>query len=102
LTANTPTLIDEFLPAYDVAERHQMRVRARIEQVYAAVRRLDLGGSGVVRMLFWFRELPAFFLRPSNWGAAVRPPRRKTQRRTSARIGRAVLDTVGRYTAVDS
>jgi hypothetical protein len=72
LTANTPTLIDAFLPAYDVAERHQMRVRARIEQVYAAVRRLDLGGSGVVRMLFWFRELPAFFLRPSNWGAAGR------------------------------
>jgi hypothetical protein len=65
LTANTPTLIDEFLPAYDVAERHQVEVRARIERVYDAVRSLDLGSSGVVRMLFWLRDLPALFL-PSS------------------------------------
>ena len=72
LTANTPTLIDEFLPAYDVAERHQVEVSARIERVYDAVRSLNLGGSGVVRMLFWLRELPALFLRPSSRGAAGR------------------------------
>ena len=72
LTANTPTLIDELLPTYDVAERHHVEVRAPIEQVYAAARRLDLGGSGVVRMLFWLRGLPALFLRPSNRDQAGR------------------------------
>ena len=66
MTANTPMLIDEFLPAYDVAERHQVEVYARTERVYGAVRRLDLGGSGMVRMLFWLRELPVLLLDPSN------------------------------------
>jgi hypothetical protein len=59
-------LIDEFLPAYDVAERHQVEVYARTERVYGAVRRLDLGGSGMVRMLFWLRELPVLLLDPSS------------------------------------
>ncbi len=71
MTTNTPTLIDEFLPTYDVAECHQVQVRAPLERVYNAVRRLDLGGSGVVRTLFWLRELPAL-LRSSNRGAAGR------------------------------
>jgi hypothetical protein len=66
LTANTPMLIDEFLPAYDVAERHQVEVYARTERVYGAVRRLDLGGSDMVRMLFWLRELPVLLLDPSS------------------------------------
>ncbi len=66
MTANTPMLIDEFLPAYDVAERHQVEVYARTERVYGAVNRLDLGGSGMVRMLFWLRELPVLLLDPSS------------------------------------
>jgi hypothetical protein len=49
LTANTPTLIDEFLPAYDVAERHQVEVRVRIERVYDAVHRMGLRPSSGAR-----------------------------------------------------
>ena len=64
-------LIDESLPVYDVVERHRTKVRAPVERVYDAVRRLDLGGSATIRSLFWLRELPAR-LRPSDRGAAGR------------------------------
>lgn len=52
-------LIDESLPVYDVVERHHTEVRAPVERVYDAVRRLDLGSSATIRSLFWLRELPA-------------------------------------------
>ena len=51
-------LIDEFLPQYDVVERHQIEVYAPAQPVYAAVRSLDLNGSEVVRWLFLLRSLP--------------------------------------------
>lgn len=52
-------LIDEFMPAYDVSEYHETRVRAPIEKVYDALRTTDLGGSPIVRMLLRLRSLPA-------------------------------------------
>lgn len=52
-------LIDEELPTFDVAERHQLVVRAQAARVYAVVRRLDLSGSRVVRGLFALRGVPA-------------------------------------------
>lgn len=61
-------LIDEFLPIYDVVERHQIDVRASASTVYAAVRLLDLRDVGLVRVLFRMRDLPAR-LRPSGPGA---------------------------------
>lgn len=51
-------LIDDFLPAYDVTERHTILVRAPGERVYAAVRELDLSGSRIIRALFLLRGLP--------------------------------------------
>lgn len=51
-------LIDEYAPDYHVASRHQIDVRATPEAVYAAVRRLDLSRSGVIRLLFGLRGLP--------------------------------------------
>ncbi len=56
-------LIDDFLPAAEFAERHALRMRAPPERAYAAARRLDLGGSPVVRVLFALRSLPALFTR---------------------------------------
>ena len=59
-------IIDESLPVYDVVERHRTEVRAPVERVYDAVRRLDLGGgSATVRSLLWLRGLAAR-LRPSS------------------------------------
>lgn len=56
-------LIDEHLPVAEFAERHALRVHAPPERTYAAARRLDLGGSPVVRVLFAVRSLPALFTR---------------------------------------
>jgi hypothetical protein len=52
-------LIDDFLPAYDVAERHQIDIHASLAEVHAAVRHLDLSGSVLIRWLFRWRGLPA-------------------------------------------
>ncbi|MBW3573065.1 MAG: hypothetical protein KY467_18365 [Gemmatimonadetes bacterium] len=61
-------LIDDHLPAADFAERHALRVHAPPERVYAAARRLDLGGSLLVRTLFALRSLPGVFARRSGRG----------------------------------
>ncbi len=50
-------LIDDFLPAYDVASRHSIAIRASAEDTYAAVLRCDLASSWVARMLFALRGL---------------------------------------------
>jgi Protein of unknown function (DUF2867) len=54
-------LIDTHLPHADFAERHALRVHAPPQRAYAAARRLDLGGSPLVRTLFALRSLPALF-----------------------------------------
>ena len=51
-------LIDEFLPVYDVVERHQIDINAPVERVYPAVRTFDLSDSRVIRWLFLLRGLP--------------------------------------------
>lgn len=55
------TLIDEFLPVYDVAERHATHVRASPDRIYAALRTTDLAASPLVRLLFGLRGLPLLF-----------------------------------------
>ena len=51
-------LIDDFLPDYDIRERHRIEVRASPAEVYAAVRRLDLSRARLTRRLFRLRGLP--------------------------------------------
>ena len=50
-------LIDEFLPDYDEVERHSIIIRASGEQVYAAVKELDLSDSTITRWLIRVRGL---------------------------------------------
>lgn len=57
-------LIDEFLPAYDVVERHETRVRASPATVYAALRQANLADSPVVRLLLALRLLPQLIVAP--------------------------------------
>jgi hypothetical protein len=54
-------LIDEFLPKFDVFERHQIDIRASSEQVYATVRELDMSNSILIRGFFRLRGLPTLF-----------------------------------------
>ncbi|HEX8390934.1 MAG TPA: hypothetical protein VF665_01150 [Longimicrobium sp.] len=51
-------LIDDFLPKADFSERHAVRTSASPAQAYAAVRRLDMSGSWIIRALFALRSLP--------------------------------------------
>jgi hypothetical protein len=58
-------LIDDFLPTYDVRERHRIKVYAPIEKVYAAVRQLDLSRARLSMLLFRLRGIPAGITAPS-------------------------------------
>ena len=50
-------LIDEFLPGYDVREKHRIEVHAPLERVYDAVRRLDLGHAKISMLLLRLRGI---------------------------------------------
>lgn len=52
------SLIDSFMPDYDVVERHEIRVAALVDDAYAAVVDLDLARSPVIAGLLAVRALP--------------------------------------------
>jgi hypothetical protein len=58
-------LIDEFLPSYDIRERHHIIVRAPIDKVYVAVRQLDLSQAKLSMFLMWLRGIPNGISAPS-------------------------------------
>jgi hypothetical protein len=51
-------LIDDFMPTFDVSERHHTMVEATAERAYEATRRLDLARSRVIRALIAARGIP--------------------------------------------
>jgi hypothetical protein len=51
------SLLDRFLPAFDIRERHRVRVAAPVEATWAAALALDLNRSRVVRGIFRARAL---------------------------------------------
>ncbi|UCF84468.1 MAG: hypothetical protein JSV50_02220, partial [Desulfobacteraceae bacterium] len=53
---------DEFLPAYDVNERHHIDVHAPAEKVYQVVQSLDFRDSRIVKWLFRLRGIPEYAL----------------------------------------
>ena len=55
-------LIDRYLPVFDVSDYREARVRGEPDRAYAALRALDINRSGIVRMLFAIRALPARLL----------------------------------------
>jgi hypothetical protein len=59
-------LLDELLPAWDVRQIHATDVDAPPDRVYAAVRRLDLGGLPINRVLFLARGMAARGLKLSD------------------------------------
>ena len=50
-------LLDRFLPIYDVAERHHIRINAPAEGTFAAASEVDLLTSPIVRAIFRAREV---------------------------------------------
>jgi hypothetical protein len=53
----TDPLLDGFMPAYDVAERHHARVAASAELTLAVAGELDLQASPIVRTIIRAREI---------------------------------------------
>jgi hypothetical protein len=51
------TLLDRFMPAYDVVERHQERIAAPVEITFAALCGVDPQQSALVRAIFRGRQL---------------------------------------------
>ncbi len=52
-------LIERFMPRFEVAEQHEIRVNAPAEYTFAAARAMDLDRSAVVRAVFAVRTLPS-------------------------------------------
>jgi hypothetical protein len=50
-------LLDRFMPAYDIVERHQLLIEAPADVTYAASIDLDLQQSAAIRAIFKAREL---------------------------------------------
>jgi len=50
-------LLDRFMPAYDIAERHHIQVGAPAEITFAVARDMDLNQSWIVRGIFRTREV---------------------------------------------
>lgn len=55
----TESVLDEFVPDYEVRERHHIRVDAPAEIVMAAAHEISFNDSQVVRLIFDLRALPA-------------------------------------------
>ena len=55
--AEPDELLDRFIPEYEVAERHRVRIAAPAAITYAVAKRMDLQRSPVVRAIFRGREL---------------------------------------------
>ena len=53
------TLLDEWMPAFDVSARHSIEVAARPERTYEVARNASLSGPLLVRVLMGLRVLPA-------------------------------------------
>ncbi|HEX5217828.1 MAG TPA: hypothetical protein VFV98_20345, partial [Vicinamibacterales bacterium] len=62
-------LLDTFMPAYDVLERHHIRIAAPREIVFAAAAEMNMQQSPIIRAIFATR---AFVLR-ANADATARP-----------------------------
>lgn len=71
-SADSPLLIDAFLPHFDVTASYATHVAAPPERAWAAVRALEMRGSPLVRGLFLLRSLPALLAHPRRTLAARR------------------------------
>jgi hypothetical protein len=62
-------LIDDFLPAYDANEYHELEIGAPLERVYQAALNLNLSGSKMVRLLLALRGMTVLLRRNAKSAA---------------------------------
>jgi hypothetical protein len=71
------TLIDSWMPTYDVAARYAIRINAPPAQVYTTLLATDFGGLWLVRALMGVRLLPSLFRSPRVVWRRLRRPSQK-------------------------
>jgi hypothetical protein len=90
-TDEQDTLLDRFMPSYDIVERHRTHVAATAEVTLTAACEMDINASPIVRGIFKTRELllgsrpdaqrrPTGFLaltKSIGWGVLAEAPRRE-------------------------
>lgn len=69
------TLLDDWLPRHEFAERHSAWVAAPVEVVFDAVATTDLASPWVVRLLMGIRAVPVVVTRPREAWGRMREPR---------------------------
>jgi hypothetical protein len=67
------SLLDEWMPSFDVATRHSIDVAASAERTYGIARTAHLGTPLVVRMLLGLRAIPALSAHLFSSRAAAAP-----------------------------
>ncbi len=68
------TLLDSWMPTYDVSARYAVQIAASPTQVYSTLLVTDFGHSWLVRGLMGARLLPGLFRSPGpTWRRLVRP-----------------------------
>jgi len=71
------TLLDSWMPTYDVAARYSVRINASPARVYAALLATDFRRPWLVRALMGVRLIPALLRAPNaTWRRLSRPPSR--------------------------
>ena len=85
------SLLDRYMPDYDVCERHEIAIAAPVEVTFEAAKQIELEGSPLVRAIFKARELilgakadvrerPRGFLeqmKAIGWGTLAERPERE-------------------------
>ena len=52
-------LQDKYLPSFHFSEKHSLVIHSSPAKIFPFVQSLDVGGSSIIRMLFWLRGIPA-------------------------------------------
>jgi hypothetical protein len=85
--AATDALLDQFMPTFDVSERHEVHLAAPPSATFAAAKEMDFDSSRIVRSIFKARELLL-----GSKQATTRPPKGLVA--TTLSLGWAVLAEV--------
>ena len=80
-------LLDDLMPHYDVAERHELHVRASPDETFAAIRQADLSDGRTTRALLAVRALPAALAAVARSPRAALAELRSRRGRRRGRLG---------------
>lgn len=81
------TLLDSWMPVYDMAARHSVRIDSSVSHVYATLMVSDFSRPWLVRALMGIRLLPGFLHSPAATWRRLRDPTRSPRASLSDQPG---------------